>query len=503
MNKSNIIESYFKTKYLNIRPLILIAIGLLCGYLSERFLSGTQILMFIILAGGLTIYSFYRKDYILLLFVFSFLLGLIRVNVAYPKLNAENKCKVEGIICDTVSYSNNLYTIIIDNVKVNSEKVSGKAILYSGIKPKHCDFGDYVLFNSVREDINEDRYYYYLSKNITFISYNNTLILSRKGNCRGLNGILGDMRQWVSSSLDDCYGDNGGIAKALVLGDRSDITYEQMEYFNSSGTSHILALSGLHISIILAFLSVLLGKLEYNYRTTIIMIVVFIFGMITKFPSSLVRAVIIWICLTLSVPLRRKYDGLSAIALAFIILTLINPFNIYSIGFQLSFLAILGIILLRSNISSKTNKVFHKYISDSISSSLCGTIGTLPVMINSFGVINTYTLISNIVIIPLVTITMFPAILSVIAYSFAPELGRIIGMAGSLIFNIMTYYAEAFANLPYSQIEVGSPGIIAVIAYYCLMVVISRYWLKRGSARWITASACILIIIFSSIHMFK
>ena len=225
-----------------------------------------------------------------------------------------------------------------------------------------------------------------------------------------------DFRQQAEQQLHTLHiGEQDfAVIAAMAMGDKSALNQETKEAYSISGTSHILAVSGLHIGIIFQLIILLLGgkrrsKLTIILSTTIVWAYVIFIG----FPASAVRAAPMLSIYSMVLLSLRPDPTLNTLALAYIIMVLVNPFNIFDIGFQMSFLAVGSILLFYPLffclLSSHSNII--RAIWGLFCVSLAAQIGTLPLIVFYFGRISCYSLITSFIAIPAATLILYLCVL--------------------------------------------------------------------------------------------
>ena len=225
-----------------------------------------------------------------------------------------------------------------------------------------------------------------------------------------------DFRQQAEQQLHTLHiGEQDfAVIAAMAMGDKSALNQETKEAYSISGTSHILAVSGLHIGIIFQLIILLLGgkrrsKLTIILSTTIVWAYVIFIG----FPASAVRAATMLSIYSMVLLSLRPDPTLNTLALAYIIMVLVNPFNIFDIGFQMSFLAVGSILLFYPLffclLSSHSNII--RAIWGLFCVSLAAQIGTLPLIVFYFGRISCYSLITSFIAMPGATLILYLCVL--------------------------------------------------------------------------------------------
>ena len=164
------------------------------------------------------------------------------------------------------------------------------------------------------------------------------------------------LREKFASILDTFLkGDENAVAKGLILGDRSSIDSEITRKFGNTGAMHVLAVSGLHVAILVQILTLIFGLfskwISKNQALILALIIVWIYSALTGLSSSVVRSALMFTVLAGSTLSGRKYNGFNSLALSAVIILVWNPHFLFDIGFQLSYLAMVGIFLFNKHLS--------------------------------------------------------------------------------------------------------------------------------------------------------
>jgi competence protein ComEC len=164
------------------------------------------------------------------------------------------------------------------------------------------------------------------------------------------------LREKFASILDTFLkGDENAVAKGLILGDRSSIDSEITRKFGNTGAMHVLAVSGLHVAILVQILTLIFGLfskwISKNQALILALIIVWIYSALTGLSSSVVRSALMFTVLAGSTLSDRKYNGFNSLALSAVIILVWNPHFLFDIGFQLSYLAMVGIFLFNKHLS--------------------------------------------------------------------------------------------------------------------------------------------------------
>jgi competence protein ComEC len=236
-------------------------------------------------------------------------------------------------------------------------------------------------------------------------------------------------RMFVDSQINSLHNaQTAGLLRGLLLADRSNIDYETKTEFVNSGVMHILAVSGLHVGYIVLIFVVVLGRFNIYIRSILTIIGLIAFLLLTGMPASVFRAVVMSAVIVFAYTTNRSSNIFNSLAIAAFIVLVFNPEEIFSAGFQLSFLAVLSIaviypIIQKYIIFLKIKSKIINYIFLFMGVSLSAQIGTLPLTLIYFGKLSLVSLLTNLIVIPLagviVGISIFTLTLSIFISSIA------------------------------------------------------------------------------------
>ena len=285
--------------------------------------------------------------------------------------------------------------------------------------------------------------------------------------------LLEHYRQWGIS--DEAY----GVLAAMTLGEKSSIDKDTRNTYREVGASHILALSGLHLMIIYGIISLLVSWPRIRMLSQILIILaIWAFAMLTGLSPSVVRsAAMITVYALLALGHREKMS-VNTLAFVAIIMLIVNPMTLYDSGFQLSFMAVLAIVLINPllfGIIPPHVQQRHRWLSSLwgvATVSISAQIGTAPLVIYYFGYFATYFLLTNYIVIPLATLILYltPVLLAV---SWWPWGMAVMAKVLSAIVVLMTRLLEWIATLPYCTI--GDIQISAMQVFLLYIIIGSVY----------------------------
>ncbi|MGN1227467.1 MAG: ComEC/Rec2 family competence protein, partial [Christensenellales bacterium] len=295
---------------------------------------------------------------------------------------------------------------------------------------------------------------------------------------------------------------SASIAYGVTFGDKSVISSTITNGFKYSGLSHILAVSGLHTSILFMIFTFLMSKLTFinkKVRGVIIAILLLFYAYLCSFSPSIVRAVIM--CLLIYFPLvfGYKYDFLNNLGTSGLIILLINPFDIFNVGFCLSFACIYGISLFTHTFNQKFNCIKLQSITSIFAVTLATQIATLPFMANYFGYFTFISFIANVLLLPIFT-TIFCIIIvsAIISLIFTPTLMlKLI----ALCLNSFTEISVYLSSIDYLIVPLCKIGIIGILTYLILLYLCAnKFFIKKNTKR-ILATILVIITLSSCIFV--
>lgn len=280
--------------------------------------------------------------------------------------------------------------------------------------------------------------------------------------------------------------EDGDIVCGILFGKRDNIDAHTTELFSAAGISHILAVSGMHLTIIIGLLELILKLLRVNkkIRSIIALVLCFVMAIVTGFTPSILRSSIMVLFLLVAQIIRHDYDSTTALGVSAIIICIFNPYAIINIGFLLSFCATYGLIVSskiiessRRRFSLKTVGLFRLFTHEILKLILPCVFAfmfTIPITACVFGSFATYSPIVNLLISPFMPILILFIILSSIV-TFLPTniISNIIFLITKLLVSCIVWIAECFSSLPFAVIKIGIDLIIPITIIVVLLFVIA------------------------------
>ena len=250
--------------------------------------------------------------------------------------------------------------------------------------------------------------------------------------------------------------ETGAFLRAILLGDRSELPRHIQDSFKKSGTMHILAISGLHIAIIvlvILYLFRIIGvKREIYYTLTIIFLI--FFALFTLSRPSVVRASIMACAFLVGILLGRKVDVYNSLGFAALFILIKNPKDLFNVGFQLSFLAVVSILFfvprLMKLLEDYKNYYVKKFLYIPLAVSVSAWVATFPLVLYYFKIITPVAIIANLFIIPML-FAMLIASMAFLALGWLPVLGPFLSQVNHLIAQAIFSLADFFSSLKFGH----------------------------------------------------
>ncbi len=375
------------------------------------------------------------------------------------------------------------YNVYLKNALINNREC-GNIIAYFQSEPdlkignKIYLKGKIQQFEVARNKGNFDSKKYYLSIGITtkiavkeyYVSDDNYDFLRDKL-CTLREYVVGMFSKLCDTNGKDkwLYGNKAGIFSAILMGDKTELDQEIKDLYSLSGIAHILAISGLHISLIGMFLYSLLRK-RFSFATSsaLAIAVVTLFAITSGMGIATIRAFVMFILKLIGEILGRKYDYITAISLSALILLADNPFIIINSGFQMSFCAMITITIIWPKVVYLIN--IKSKIANSIVFSLCIGIFMNPVIAYNYFQLPTYSFMLNIIVVPLLGIVVISAVAGSGMGFLSILMGKTALTPGCLILEVYTFLCENVLKIPGAVIVVGKPTIKIIVLYYMVIV---------------------------------
>jgi competence protein ComEC len=403
----------------------------------------------------ISVYSFQAKS-----------LNLDRINESLARV----EINYIAVINEPPVISENAQQLTLTIIDEDNIGYHRKIVVYTRRFPTY-KFGEKVEFKAKVKAYDEKSGRYKKDNVVGSIFLNN---IDKIGYEDGLSikiySVLYSIRAKVNSALSVALPSReAGLASGLILGEKAFLSADTKRLLQASGTMHIIALSGYNITIILSLFQFLRARYSRLTNLLVPLVFVLIFVVMTGAAPSIVRAAIMGLMPVLARCFGRGSSSFVTILFSAVIMLILNPFLlIYDVGFQLSFLALTGMMYLGPILYEKLS-FLPKYISFPISETLGAQLTSLPILIYYFGNVSVISPISNLIILSLVPLCMLIAFFIGAIGAIVPLFAKIFAIPGFIILKLFNDLIAFFGNLPFAAYQVEIKNPILIICFYFLL----------------------------------
>jgi len=488
------------------RPLVLLCVSFTVGIALANL---TESFWFMIYSGFVLIliaifFSMFKNGFrflltgIVVLYIFGGLYYLYEYNQNLNKFvkYSGQQVSIKGFIdsspdinANKVVYKLKTEEIILEGSK-EVDKVNGRIILTTLMDDEEfINYGEEVevrgTLNIPKSRTNPGGFSYrnYLSHNgisatIFVMDYNIRIGGKNKGNFFVQLGLVLRARivNVIKRSLPP---QQAGLLNGMLIGYKQDLSPEVQYAFSASGLSHIMAVSGSNVAFIVLPLVFLFKKLKFRqkFANISIILVLIMFTLVTGFEPSVLRAVIMAIVVLIGQIMWRETEIFTSISFAAIVLFFYSPGILFNIGFQLSFAATISLVLFYNNLKQMLSfKFIPSFISDVLAATVSAQIGVLPIMLIYFNTVSVVSILSNLIVVPLVGVITILGLLMAVLGQIHIVFSILIGYVNNVLLSFVLVVTKISANMPWSVKTLVTPSVFIVICYYA--VIIYFLWLR-------------------------
>jgi len=524
-------------------PLVLTVVGYILGILLGNLLVGTKyswflisFLIFLILA--LLFYFVLQQisgNIALILSILAFLcLGIgchlkaraipFREISRYVSMGGEKNCRLFGVVVSIPREAPQRLDFVLACEKLTIDgkeiEVTGRTqvFLYTS-EPQEINYGDRLSLSgrlsfphaSTNPGLFDYRKYLGYQKIYSLFSVYKSEDIERleKVGMGIFRLAISRIRQRVDSAIKRTLPQlESSVLAGVMMGERASLPKEVHKIFDDAGVLHTLSVSGLHVGLVLFIFYGLFRAIGIPKKTTYFLTIflVIIYSQVVGGCPPAVRAAIMATCGLLAFILGREGHLYNSLALAALIILLFNPFTLFDIGFQLSFMATLGILYLTPHFHAyfrfgKPNK-YTNYISTSLAISAGALVGVYPITAFYFNKISLVAIISNILVVPLVGLIIALGFASSILNLFSFWLAQVTGTINELFIAILIKTIGFFASFRLSFKYVISPSLIFMLAYYLFFALLPRTEYSRSIRKFLLFFPLIFLLVVTGKKLF-
>ncbi len=401
---------------------------------------------------------------------------------------------------------------------VNQKATIGTTLIYFKKSPitQTLQYGDVICLQTKFTEIqstgnpNEFNYADYLNKkDIYHQAYvRDSALIFVKNEGSAFVKWLNNSRNFLINVLDKSglKNENLSVAKALILGEKSGLDRETMNAYSASGTMHVLAVSGLHVGIVMLLLSFILkplknipkGRLIY---VTLLVVFIWLYALLTGLCPSVMRATFMFTFVILGKELERDTSVYQSIMVSAFLLILMDPMVIFDVGFQLSYLAVIGIVFFQPKIYKL---YFSKYyLVDKIwqitSVSIAAQLATVSLGLFYFHQFPNLFLISNLIAIPISFVILMIGLIY-LAVNWIPLVNELCFYLLDFSLTILNKSVQWIEQIPYSIYSGVWIHWYEAIWHYLIIIVISLMFIYRKAKFLIGSMVMIIVLLCFNIY---
>jgi competence protein ComEC len=493
----------------------------ICGLLCSRLIVLPILLLFISAGILLSLAIFLKQIRAIFLFLIVFLLAQVRFQLFnQPKSNSLDSIfqtkksfvqPIEGRIISEIIKREKNYRFTLEILTINDVSASGRIYFYT--KEDSLRYGDIIrtvgnlqafaeVSNPYSFDFNEFMQY----KKIVGSGFAKTAIVIINSRRNPLQSSVISTRRWLRRRIEQRFGKESGFYKAIIIGEKAEID-ELSSRLSRAGLSHLLAVSGLHVGI-LAFVFYLALKLLLRNRNIArigLIITLVFYAAICNWSPSVTRAMLMISLLLLAKMLQRKVNANNIIAASLFIITILNPNQLFSVGLQLSYMAVFTLINLVPNMrlwhdkkeEKRTTKIIKQLFNAIfviMFSSLILSFVLAPLTLYHFNQFNLNGIVANLLAIPMMTF-MLP--LALVCIFLPGGIATIYVAALRFCFLIFDKWSLAAANLPMHFTFIRFSIIQFFIAV--VLIIIFPFFLQKKKYQYLLVIIFILNVAYSFI----
>ncbi|MEZ4855670.1 MAG: ComEC/Rec2 family competence protein [Gelidibacter sp.] len=468
----------------------------------------------------------------ILAFITTFFVGILTYNFHKQtnfkthythSVRENNRIKTITFKVTEVLKSGNYYDkYIVDILKINQVSTSGKTLLnlQKDSTQTSLNVDDVLVTTSGLKDLihplnpNQFDYKNYLEKQHIYhqIFTEYRFLLYAKSSTKTIFGIAADLRKTINNKLKTYHfkPDELALINALLLGQRQDISADIYNSYTKAGAIHILAVSGLHVGIILLLLNFVFKPIEYlkhgkTIKIILVLLCLWCFAIIAGLSASVTRAVTMFSIVAIGMNLKRPTNIYNTLAISMFLLLLLKPMFLFDVGFQMSYLAVIAIVTIQPMLVKlwtpkwKLQTLFW----DVFTVTLAAQFGIIPISLYYFHQFPGLFFVSNLVIIPVLGVILGLGIIIIVlalTHLLPQWLADIYGFIISIMNDFVRWIAQQerflFKDIAFNMLQV----VTAYLVIIGLVAVFKKINFQRLSFLLIAILLFQSVLIFGKYH---
>lgn len=400
------------------------------------------------------IYIFFMRRPMIILFLIIFIMSILSTSRGiYDIFENDKLISIRGVV-----------TYRTEKDRCTQYRV-GKSIINDYSKKSNIETGDIIEVvgnNKKLSDMKFNDFYYgrYL-KSINVDVYCDMKSYKKIGIDKKYK-FIGNIRKYIRETNSYLYKEKSDFINSMLIGEKELMKKEDKRLFSRTGISQIIAISGLHVGILCTLIGFLGRRVNIMFNIVIVNIVLYIFIYVVGGSPSIIRAIISSVFSNVCFLIDRKKDGISVLSIISSCMMIYNPFFIYNIGFQLSFLATFSIIYFYPIINKKI-----KFSMASVT--LAANIMTIPIIVYNFKGISVLSVLSNIMVVPFISLIVYLDIISLILFKIFPFISSIFAALNYIIISFIYFILEKIDEIWFSYISFAQLDFSFLIIYYIII----------------------------------
>ena len=434
------------------------------------------------------------------------LLGMVRIDMAFPgadthalfHYNDRRVCLVGTVVePPDVRDTRTFLTVSAETVLVESENlpVEGKVLVHTSRYPQ-WSFGDRLqLEGRLETPPSSGRFSYqdYLAREgiLSLMMYPRVTLLAGGGSF--FASVVYTWRDRAKTTIERILPDpEAALLSGILIGTKKAVPQELMDKFNATGTSHIIVISGFNIVVLAAILSRVANQWLSRYQAVVFaMSGVAFYTFLVGADAAVVRAAIMGGLTLLAVVFGRQGNAVTALAVAALIMTFLNPFVLWDLSFQLSAGATLGLMIFALPFYRRVQQVFGgpklsgalvPLLKDALVATLAAQVFTLPLILYHFGRLSLTMPLANLLVLPVQPAVMATGgVATLLGLLWLPA-GTVAGWCAWLFLTYTIHVVETLSSFPFSSVDIGAVPAGLVWSYYGAMALV--LWARKRRAQW-------------------
>ncbi len=509
-----------RLKIFNARPIFYGFLALMLALCTARYVfcgNLKYIILDLVLIVAFVGYCIFFKNYKILaivLSVFVFGLGWHFVGQATFKPNQyEQVCQIAARVCDDIETNQYNQVVVLKDVTINGKKEHNLQLTISNTYENQLEAGDLICFESYVESAQlfelENFNNSFHRKKVLYVAkvkFDDVTILGKK--------LTADekIRLKIKEALFENMGEeNGAVAYAVLFGDKSNVSSDVISTYKNAGIIHLLTVSGLHVSFLIALLGFVLKKLKTKGWVNFLICLTFLllYAWFCGFSPSVVRAGIMGLVLLASTLTGKCYDNLTSVGFAGSLILVCSPLTALDVGFQMSIFCVIAIFVLAPVLTKVFRKVLPKAIAVSMAVSISATVGILPFSAKIFSTLNLLSVFANLIVVPLFSVVYPLLFVSAFVVAVLPFMGfllKICNFSFDFIETVSSFFAQTSLKFNLKPLSIFASALFMLGLFFvgrffmtsrktkmlcCAIVLVPAFVLMGCGDNWFSAKSTI------------